>query len=513
MKQHALSNLIKTYKNTQAFAIFLLSLSVLASCSQKTDDSSLQSNVNNFKISRWYSRVEPSAPSTIQVFNELNQPVPQATVLIGLSEGQPFSGNLLQTDINGTVSIPSNLWTTPTHVTVDIAGYIRQTLINQNPGILQIKLKKVSIYPRPTIKGQVTQLPIENGDKQMDFGLVIPAVSKADFIGFSLDSVISPIDDKITIVGNEVKIPTNVSLPKQKESYFLPITLEKAEHKVLVNNYGQKTFFALTGRFPFKAVVSQLKDGKKFYEVLNLFDFSSGSIRDLSVTTPVTQLNMPAGEIKFNATANVKGAPIMADEVQVTMALNSLSGQLVPSDVKRIASNENLQLKTIAGKPVYIVSLLKKQADFNPAIIEADQTSASMLAYNSNNLQTSLLPLINPPTIEKNSGLITVKLPTTSTLTTNKEQISALAVSAVISNLIDIKDGDQTISFEDRKWEIIGTTWPQEFTLPNLPINTQPGQRRKIDLNLIGSSTQSSAELGDELVNAATHFTHSAAEL
>ena len=218
MKQHELISTTQKNKSTTVFSIFLLSLSVLAGCSQKADENFLHNHSDNFKISRWYNRIEPSAPSTIQVFNEQNQALSQATVLIGLEEGQPFSGNLLKTDENGFVSIPSQLWTSPAHVTVDVPGYVRQTLINQNPGLIQIKLKKASMYPRPTIKGQVTQLPIENGDKQMDFGLVIPAVTKADFIGFSLDSVISPIDDKITIVGNEVKIPTNVSLPKQKES-------------------------------------------------------------------------------------------------------------------------------------------------------------------------------------------------------------------------------------------------------------------------------------------------------
>lgn len=500
-------------KNINKALINLLIGLTFVGCSQSYQNQSKQENLNSFKTSRWFSRIEPSAPSSIQVFNETNQPIANAVVLVGLTEGQPFPGNLLQTNEKGVVNFPSQSWMNAAHVTVSAPGYVRQTLLNQMPGVIQIKLKKMFQYPRPIVKGQVTQLPIDNGDKQMDFGIVIPALTKANFIGFSLDSVISPTSDKITVIGNEVSIPTNVSLPKQKESYFLPITLEKPEHKVYVNNYGSQTFFALTGRFPFKSVVGELKDGKQFYEVLNLFDFSSGSLRTIDVNSPITQLNLPAGEIKFNGQATVKGASIQTDEIQIVLALNTVSDRLIPSDIKRVSANENIKLKTVANTSAQIVSLLKKQIDFNASTIEADQTSASILAYNSANLQTSLLPLIKPPAIDKINGYITVRIPPTTTMTTNKESISAIAVSAIISNLIDIKDGDQIVSFEDRKWEIIGTNWPQEFTLPNLPIETQPGQRRKIDLNLIGSTTHTQSEIGDELIEAATHFTHSAAEL
>ncbi|MFN3697927.1 MAG: hypothetical protein ACK4VO_10850 [Pseudobdellovibrio sp.] len=510
MIQCALFNSLKRISIT--FTIVSLGLS-LTSCSRDNTSNVQNINPEEFAMSRWYSRLEPSANSSIEVFNENNQPLSQATILIGLKEGQPFPGNIFQTDSNGIVNIPADLWVSAAHVTIDAPGYIRQTLLNQLPGLLQIKLKKTYLYPKAIVKGEVTQLPIENKDKMMDFGIVIPAVTKADFIGFSLDSVISPIDDKITVIGNEVKIPTNVSLPKQKESYILPITLEKPEHRVFVNQYGPKTFFALTGRFPFKPVVSELKDGKKFYEVLNLFDFTSGSLRDHNVAGPVSILNLPAGEIKFNSLANVKGASIMSDEVQVTMALNSISGKLVPSDVKRISAKETLELKTVANKPVYIVSLLKKQNDFNPMLIEADQTSASILLYESKGLQTTLLPLINPPVVEKNNGSITVRLPSVSTETSNKAQVYPIALSAIISNLIEIKDGNEVVIIEDRQWEIIGNQWPNEFILPSLPIKNQPGQRRKIDINLIGSNNQSEVNLGDDLINAATHFTHSAAEL
>ena len=156
------------------------------------------------------------------------------------------------------------------------------------------------------------------------------------------------------------------------------------------------------------------------------------------------------------------------------------------------------------------MSAYLKQADFNPETMNADQSSASMLPYQPN-LQTSLLPLINAPIVEKMASSYKVKIPTLSQSDLSLEQINPIAISITISNVLEMKTGNETVTISDRQWEIYGTDWPNEITLPHLPLTTNT--KLRLDLNLIGSQTDSNIDLGDNLIKAATHVTHSATDL
>ena len=474
----------------------------------------------DFRISRRFDLITPQATPTIQVFNQANQAVANAQVLIGSAVGSPFKDNFKVTDKNGFVSISD--WAQSTHITVQAQGYIRQTLLNQKPGTFQIKLNPAYMTSRPMIKGQVTGLPVKDGDKMMDFSLVIPTIAKGDLMSFDLDSIVSPFDDEIDIIfGKKAQMPSNVSLPTQKEKYnfLISLTLSKPDHRVYATNYGQKTFYAFSGKFPFKEVMDQLNEDKQFYEVLNSFQFTNGSIREVTVTGPTSVLNIPSGEIKFEgATASVKSAPIAADEVVMLLTLNDLSGgRFVPSDVKHLEANQTASLKTIAGKPVHIVSLLKKAADYDTATQDAaNRSSASMVPFKAG-MQSSLLPLLPAgPTVADVGGAYKITVPQSSNRTLDSQAINELAVSVAISNINVITDGQQQVEILDRKWEVIGIGWPDVINLPVWPLedtDNSAAVKRKFEVNLIGSETNKQTDLGDDLVKAATHVTKGAADL
>ncbi|MES2800904.1 MAG: hypothetical protein V4654_00300 [Bdellovibrionota bacterium] len=489
-------------------------------CADNQNNSHALYSAANFKISRRFNLVTPASTPTLQVFNQANQPVANAQVLIGTAIGNPFKDNLKITDKNGFVSLAD--WAQATHITVNAQGYIRQTLLNQKPGAFQIKLNIAYMTTRPVIKGQVTGLPVKDGDKMMDFSLVIPTISKGDLMSFDLDSIVSPFDDTIDIIfGKTADLPSNVSLPTQKEKYnfLISLTLSKPEHRVYTNNYGQKTFYAFSGKFPFKEVMEQLNADKQFYEVMNSFHFTNGSIREVTVAGPSTALNIPSGEIKFDGTqAGVKGATILADEVVMLLSLNDLSGgRFVPSDVKRLESKQTAALKTIAGKPTYIVSLLKKAIDFDSATQDvANRSSASMIAYKAG-MQSSLLPLLPAgPRVAHVGGAYQITMPQSSNMTSDAQAVNELAVSVAISNINMVQNGQLQVEILDRKWEVLGTGWPKEITLPVWPLEDSEDAtavKRKFEVNLIGSESAKQTDLGDDLIKAATHVTKGAAEL
>lgn len=504
---------------SKSFVNFILILGVIfgAGCA-KTSSTALQ-NASSFKMSRWYPSITPDAVPTIQVFNSANEPVKNAKVLIGNGQGANTIDHLLVTDENGQVAAPT--WTETSHITVEAKDFIRQTLLNQNPGVLQVKLNDAYKNPRAVIKGQVTNLPVVNSDKNIDFALVIPTISKVDLLNFDIGAVISPYTDIISIIGIDSALPSNVSLPTQKESYFLPITLSKPEHRVYATTYGPKTYFAMAGKFPFKTVIGELQAGKKFYDIINNFSFVTGGLREITIASPTSELNIPGNEINFANQVQVKGSAVQADEVIMALAMNDLSGRFVPSDVKRLTPAQDMKLNVMAGQPTYVVSFLRKQADFDPATADqADRSSASMLKY-TQDMTTSVLPLMAAPIISEDGGAYKIVIPAGSTLGVDSETINPLAVSASISDIKTVQDGDLKVEIMNRRWEILGSSWPAEINLPAWPLqitdeadaNTPDtaASKRKFDVNLIGSQTTSQADLGDDLIKAATHVTHSAA--
>lgn len=503
--------------------VSVLSASVLAFSGCAEDQKQISHSLYHaadFKISRRFDLITPQTTPTVQVFNQANQPIANAQVLIGAAINDPFQGNLKITDKNGMVAVSE--WSDTAHITVNAPGYIRQTLLNQKPGIIQVKLSTAYLKSRPMITGQVTGLPVKDGDKMTDFSLVIPTIAKGDLMNFDLDAVISPFTDVIDVIfGQTAELPSNVSIPTQKEKYnfLISVTLSKPDYRAYALHHGPKTFYALTGRFPFKETVDEMQADKKFYEILNYFSFTNGGLRETTVTGPTTALNIPGMEIKFDgAPVSVKGAAIQADEVVMALAMNDLSGgRFVPSDVKRLNANESASLKTIAGKQVHIVNLMKKAADFDTTTQDvANRSSASMVPFKAG-MQTSLLPLLPAgPTVTQTGGAYKILVPQASTQTTDANAVNPIAVTVAISDINVVQDGAFQVELLERKWEVLGTAWPTEINLPAWPLEDEADTaavKRKFEVNLIGSQSAPQTDLGDDLVKAATHVTKGAAEL
>ena len=261
----------------QKIKLMALSFGFLLSAAGCSPD---KNNTQNQDIVRFLWTESITGQAQIKVLNSFGEPIAKARVLIGQAENSPFRGNFLETDQAGTAIIPKE-WKNPTSVTVDADGYIRQTLLNQKPGNITLKLNTRYLKQKAELKGQVTQLPVADGDKLIDFGLVMPALSKADILNFDLDQVISPYTDILTVAGQDAPLPSNVSLPKQKEKYFFNLTVEKPIYRIMAPTLGPKRFYAARGRFPFKPVVDELRAGKPFYELLNYFTLFGGGVRDI----------------------------------------------------------------------------------------------------------------------------------------------------------------------------------------------------------------------------------------
>lgn len=438
------------------------------------------------------------------IINQYGEPIKGAQILIGDAQGNPFRNNFLTTDKAGNAIIPAE-WVTPASVTVDASGYIRQTLLNVNPGNLIIKLNSAYLAQRAEIRGLVTQLPVVNGDKLIDFALVMPAVTRADLLNFDIGQVISPYSDTLSAAGETSDIPSNISLPKQKESYFIGVTLDKPIYRLKTPTLGPKKIVTTRGRFVFKTVVSELRNGKPFHDLINHFSILGGSIREVTIANSLTNLDIPGNELEFKTTLTVNTPSTQADEIMLVLATNQIAGSMIPTDVKRATNGQAIKLQSLSSNDAYVVNVIKKQSEFMSQNPGADRMSASLLPYSSGAPQ-KLLPLIANPSIVSSANYI-INLPQAP----HTAGINPIATTASISDLIETQDGEKTIMITNRKWDVYGLGWNQQINLPKWPLDNMAA-RKRVEVNYVGSTLKDKVNFDDSLIANATHITHASAD-
>lgn len=438
----------------------------------------------------------------IRVIDENDQPIINASILIGQSVDNPFSGNLLKTNKDGIATAPTD-WTNSASVTVDASKYVRQTYVDLPPGDLTVRMSLASDATLTTIQGQITELPVVNGDKLIDYALIMPAFNRSDMLNFSLDLAISPISETISVANRNVDVPTNLSLPTQTERYLLfNVTLTKPVYHLSVPFKGRKTFYAASGRFPFKPVVDGLNSDQSFYDLINEFSITGGSLRDVNLNAPVVNLDIPAAELKFTNKVNLKAPTFKNDEAVVMVAAIEATQSYIPTDIKRVSSGQSIQLNNLAEKPTYIVSALKRQSEIKSDSVGSDRLSASILQ--SSNYNSLMLPLVENPEIRKNSGY-EVTLPQPPSLPSS---LNALATTVVISDILQV---DAKTKNYIRRWEIVGLNWQKKFQLPNWPLN-DPQNKKRFEINFIASNIKASVRLDDDIIKSTTHISHASSE-
>lgn len=483
-------------------AVFFTVLSTLIFSCNENKKNSVNTEPSNLVRVHWSIAAGPL--SQIRIVNQFGNAIPQAQILIGDEIDSPFTGNLVTTDASGNAII-SEEWTVASPVTVEAAGYVRLTLLNQVPGDMTIRLSPVHLALKPEIRGQVTQLPVINGDKLIDFGLVVPALTRGELLNFDIDQVLSPYSDILTVASQDLAVPTNISLPTQKESYIFGFTISKPDYRMQAANLGPKRFFAARGNFVFKDVVGEIKNGKPFYELINYFSIQGGSLRDVTLTSAVTNLDIPADELEFKNSFTVTTPGANPDEIMIVMAASQLADTMIPTDIKKTTGSQSITLASLRGKPAFVVSVIKRQTEFMSKAQGADRMSASLLpALNAS--PDKLLPLINNPTITNKNGYV-ITLPTAPTTT----GVYPLAVSAIISQLTEVQNGADKATVALPRWEVLGVGWDKQIQLPKWSLTESSGKMR-VGVNFLGSNKRITPVLDDRLIEAATHVSHASAD-
>lgn len=396
---------------------------------------------------------------TIKVTSLAGQALAGAQILIGPKQGEPFANNLLTADAEGLLPIPKE-WTTRTSVTVHHPGFLRVTYLNIDPQSLQFQLRPLENTQQIELSGTTQGFGNLEKNNIVDFGLVLPSLSKQDLFTFSLDKIISKESDTIEVAGMEAKIPSNVTLPRQKESYIVPITLQKERYRLYFNDFGPRQIYALHGRFPFQETVDKITEKVPFHTLVNDFEFQSGSLRSVNIQGN-TQLNLPVNERVFSLAHRISPPSDLTNaHTMISVALFEENNFLYPTDLHKVENARSFPLKNDPRAQQKVLSLLVATEEFNSNNQSPHRGSAEMVTAKAPHAP-EFLDLLSPLTLTERGW--SLQSPE------QRSSIQPLTTYALLSKI----EGSGSRKRLVRQWEVFAASWVDELSLPEWPGESQ----------------------------------------
>lgn len=512
-------------KSIKFYLILFLSL-YHTGCTQDLDRESKNFSTNQMPFPALTEM--NNASQRLLVVNEEEKPIANATLIIGQTR---HKDNLIITNSKGEAFIPKN-WTATQSVTIEASGYIRMTYVDIQPTAQTFQIHKQEAKDFIEIKGQTKDYGRLRQDGYIDFALIIPAFTPRNMINFDLSSVISPSSDTVSAAGQKIDLPSNISLPKQRESYIIPITFEKPEYRSYVRNPGFYKIFATHGRFPFKSVVDDIRAGNSALDVINKFEFLGGGQKNLQINNSLNNQDISIREMSFDQTFEVKAPHFHSDVEMLSLSLMNQGGHFYPSDLKRFKPGQKLNLKYLSGqnKKYVLSALLNKEAvpakvvrhvgkddiiDLRSLLTFPTDHFSSMSALSKSNAGVSLslsfeqiegsspvsfIEFVTPPVVTQHS--IQLDVPQ------RHRDISPVATYVTLSKIESLGAGKVKTEKKTRKWEFLASGWQSDIELPKLNMDIEPNKSYRWEVLFLGRKGQVFNN-GGHLLDGVTHASRS----
>jgi hypothetical protein len=437
--------------------------------------------------------------ATLSVIGMDAKPIANAKVLIGTAVDAPFVGNYFTTDAQGLFTAPA-AWKSAQMVTIAADNFVTTTYMQQTPQGQTFQLHSSEAASKYELKGEGTGFHPKDGDDTIDFAVMAPLMSRQTLLSFDLGMLISPQMDTISLYGQDMQIPSNVSLPKQKESYsFLPVTLNKPVFRMYFSSLGTFPVMTIRGQFPFKKVVKELQANNQFVDLINDFKLLGGSIHDVAIAAETQNQNLPVDELVFNQSHGFHAPTFDSSNVLLAVAVSPYQGQYVLTDVKNVASNASINMTVASGETPELLTILQNKVD--------DQQMTSALAPFVAGTMPEMLPMMASPQVVNDHDIKIAAVTAPST-------IKPAATYAVLSTVQgEVVNGVESVS---HAWEVYSPSWETEIQLPQMPNAKFNDGQKRWEVSLMGASGATNpndtktVDLGPRMLETATHATHSA---
>lgn len=363
-----------------------------------------------------------SSSSLISIRDEAGKPIVGAQVLIGQQTGQPHIGNLLITDSQGSIDTKDlDWWTGDEYVTVQAAGFVRTTLVAQKKSGLQLTLRKPPAG-RTQLTGQTTGYGQLSNNGVLDASLIYRSILKTELATLDPVRLLESEVDVQTLKGQEVKFPSNLSIPSQTETIFLFVSVDmnKPIYRLFVDLASQASasLVGICAQTGFKKMIDDLKSGQSFLELINSLNFKSYSVRPIALSPNMSGktfgLDFAIQENRLFLTQGVQAGVVPSGFAVVATALTPVGSEFLVTDVKKLLNGESKLLSVPQNSnSSWILKTLKKNDPQRTDFTGSDyETASAILMRPQEQIALGFLPAVLPPTTQGRSlNLPAVNIP------------------------------------------------------------------------------------------------------
>lgn len=290
----------------------------------------------------------------VTLVNQQGQPLANAFVYLSDSSSSDSQAILLTSDRSGRVQLQNTSNYKVPMITVSQRGYIRTSWTGFEHSD-QLTVRAIEPQTRVFAEGETQGYGRLRTDDRIDFSIVLSPLSMEQILKFALEEVISDEMDTVRLpLGQSIEVPSNLSIPRQRERYIVPITFEKLRYRAPLSGQNRTSLYALKGSFAFSRVIDKFRGGGLSSDLVNEVNFESFGSTILT-DTEFKQASISIDqEDLVEPTAPVKSPEIGDKETGLAAAIFSLpDGGFVPADIKSFKSNQSLVLKNPKDRPSY----------------------------------------------------------------------------------------------------------------------------------------------------------------
>lgn len=194
------------------------------------------------------------------------------------------------------------------------------------------------------VSGVTTKFTGVRTDGKLDVGIVMPAIPTQKILDFDLNWLLSTEIDTIEVLGRELKLPSNLTLPEQKERYIFSFTLDKPYFKMPIAARAPMTILGLHIQAPLNRVIDDFRADVPAYEMINYGKIVEAGKVTIAPHLQNQNLNLEINQIPFSHQIEIPALKLNVDDVVLLFGLSEADGLLMPTDIKRLQSGKKQSL-------------------------------------------------------------------------------------------------------------------------------------------------------------------------
>lgn len=302
------------------------------------------------------------ASADLQVLDYFDQPIKDVSVLI--YNNKKLVNKKVLTGADGRIPKKALAVTFQTLV-LSHPDFIKKTILNvaKKNNLSTIYLNK-KITNANTLKGKTFNFAGVKRDGFVDFGLSLLSLNQSEIWN------INPVyffSTKLVPVPSfsRLKVPDNLSLPNQKERYFISIHLKKESYTLDIPKKKKYKIHTLHGQFPLKAAISKIRSGASFISLINLFKFKAYSSlnKDFKKTAEGTEANFDLSKNTIDSKIKVQTTVNLLKNEILMLSLKKDQKQYSPFDIKQLEGKEGTLAMPTNTLQSFVIGLLTKKQD------------------------------------------------------------------------------------------------------------------------------------------------------